>query len=640
MREPRNPFRLLASEHIETDSTFLRLFGPGVLEVLPGISEPWKKVRIIRSAPGGGKTSLLRLFTPSVLTTLHSCRSAEEYQELYKHMNALGVVDDSGPRLLGVMLTCARNYAALTDLELEESQKDRLLFSLLDARLALATLRSVSVLRRLDYPKDLANILIKPKSHDSLGTQLQFPCDGMTLYEWARKTEANVCEIIDSLALSSKTSIPGHETLASLELLSPDSLLLNGKPLTDEILFMFDDVHKLTHKQRHRLIQTAIEARSPVAVWIAERYEALSPEEMLASGALDRRDYDGIILLEDYWRSKAKRFEHLVLNIADRRARSATDTEIGSFASSIEVSLDSAEWQQKHFDAIKVVSSRILSAAGTDPRYQDWIKSREVEKGTPWERLIARRVLEILIERERRKSQRTFGFPLRREDLDEKDDSDVRGAAELFVSREFSLPYYYGPSRLAYLASSNIEQFLWLAGEEFEEVVSAAVLQGPAQLNPFRQHSILKKAVRSRWDDIPRRVTNGREVRNFLEAVGQFAKWMTYQPNAPYSPGVTGIGILMRDRQILINETASNTSSEYARLGRVLSAALAHNLLEAELDYKCKGSYWMVLYLNRFLCVRFDLPLTRGGWKERSLKELLLWLTEGFKTSKNKRALV
>ena len=35
MREPRNPFRMRASEHIESEETFVRLFSPEALKVLP-----------------------------------------------------------------------------------------------------------------------------------------------------------------------------------------------------------------------------------------------------------------------------------------------------------------------------------------------------------------------------------------------------------------------------------------------------------------------------------------------------------------------------------------------------------------------------------------------------------------------------
>jgi hypothetical protein len=66
MREPRNPFRLRRAESIDTDATFLGLFEPGILDVIP--EDRWcENVHVLRSAAGGGKTTLLRLFTPSVL---------------------------------------------------------------------------------------------------------------------------------------------------------------------------------------------------------------------------------------------------------------------------------------------------------------------------------------------------------------------------------------------------------------------------------------------------------------------------------------------------------------------------------------------------------------------------------------------
>ena len=129
MKEPRNPFRLRASEHIESDTTFLHLFGPGMLDLLPK-ERLLENVRILRSAPGGGKTSLMRLFTPSVLLTLHAYRTRDECRELYQRMQELGVIDESGPRLLGVMLSCARNYAALADMGFDQGRQERLLFGL------------------------------------------------------------------------------------------------------------------------------------------------------------------------------------------------------------------------------------------------------------------------------------------------------------------------------------------------------------------------------------------------------------------------------------------------------------------------------------------------------------------------------
>src|SRR5260370_16567394 len=160
MREPRNPFRLRASEAIESDVTFLKLFGPGMLDLLPIGPQVWDKPQIFRSAPGAGKTSLLRLFTPTVLLNLHTFRRSDDLKELYQRMSEMGVVDETGPRLLGVFHSCARNYATLEDLEFEPARKERLLFGLLNARVILATLRSALILYSLDYPAALRRITV------------------------------------------------------------------------------------------------------------------------------------------------------------------------------------------------------------------------------------------------------------------------------------------------------------------------------------------------------------------------------------------------------------------------------------------------------------------------------------------------
>lgn len=145
MRDPRNPFHMRASEHIASDATFLRLFAPGALELLPG-GELFGKLHVFQSAPGGGKTSLMRLFTPSCLLTLQAYRASEEYEKLYQHLKTIGIFDERGPRLLGVMLSCAKNYAVLEDMNIDNVHKDRLLFSLLNCRIVLAALRGAVTL--------------------------------------------------------------------------------------------------------------------------------------------------------------------------------------------------------------------------------------------------------------------------------------------------------------------------------------------------------------------------------------------------------------------------------------------------------------------------------------------------------------
>jgi hypothetical protein len=640
MREPRNPFRLRASEHIESDATFLRLFEPAMLDLLP-TEGLWEKLCILRSAPGGGKTSLMRLFTPPVLLSLCAYRTREDCRELYNRLEGLGVVGDSGPRLLGVLLSCSRNYATLADMEIDDGRRERLLFGLLNARVTLAAMRGALALKKLEYPGDVDRLALEACCEAEPPPGLQLPCRGSVLYEWAKGVEARVCEAIDSFAPSHAESLPGHETLASLSLVGPDCLTIDGVSVAERTLVMFDDVHTLTTKQRETLLHSLIELRSPISTWVAERFEALSADEMLSSGATAGRDYGGVILLEGFWREKIRkqRFEKLLLSVADRRARAATAVEIGSFASCLQASLEGTRWQDRISPAVNEVAERVRSLAGETALYRSWISTREKAQGTAMQRLLGWRSLEILIERDKGKAQKAFDFVLSSEELEEREGSDVGAAAELFLARELKLPYYFGFSRLASLASANIEQFLWLAGDQFEEAVSAALMKKPTDLSPERQEAIIREAVHHWWDEVPRRVPNGREVRDLLQAIGKFASWVTYQPNAPYSPGVTGIAISMADRDRLRDPKSLKRAIGHERLAGAISSAIAHNLLEPILDYKVKGGRWMVLYLNRALCVEFALPLHYGGFRERNLAELCQWLEQGFRPKRGESLL-
>jgi len=636
MKEPRNPFRLRASEHIESDTTFLHLFGPGMLDLLPK-ERLLENIRILRSAPGGGKTSLMRLFTPSVLLALHAYRTRNECRELYQRMQELGVIDESGPRLLGVMLSCARNYAALTDMGFDQGRQERLLFGLLNARIVLATLRGALALKGHAYPGDLYRLSIVPSPVAEPPHGVLLPCSGKEIYDWAMRLETMVCEALDSFGSPRVESLPGHDTLMGLMFMRPESITLDGSPVAERMLLLLDDVNKLSNLQRKLLLQTVIDLRSPTGIWIAERFEALSADEMLSSGATEGRDYESVIPLEQVRRrGKKKQFEKLVLNIADRRARSAADVEINSFGSCLQDSLDGTEWQQTFVHAFEVVRDRVITLAGTQTRFQEWVAERQVMDGTPREQAIAWRALEILIEREKRNSQQELDFALSVDELEDKDDSAVNTAAEIFLAYEFGIPYYFGPSKLAAIASSNIEQFLSLAGDEFEELISSVLINKnkPAALTPERQQAILKKAAQSRLDDIPRRVRYGREVRDFIESIGMFSRWMTDQPTAPNDPGVNGIAISMADRERLTDHNYLKMRPDKEKLARILASAIAHNLLEPVLNYKCKGEMWMVLNLNRLLCVHFHLPLNYGKFKEQTLDTLCNWMEQGFNRPK------
>lgn len=78
-------------------------------------------------------------------------------------------------------------------------------------------------------------------------------------------------------------------------------------------------------------------------MWLAERFEALAPDEMLATGTSEGRDYESEILLERYWRDHPRKFETLMMNVADRRASAAINVEVSSLDSCLQASLHSLQ---------------------------------------------------------------------------------------------------------------------------------------------------------------------------------------------------------------------------------------------------------------------------------------------------------
>jgi len=630
MRGVRNPFRLTTAESIETDADFLRLFGPGVLDLLPVAATSGQPL-FIRSAPGGGKTTLLRAFTPSILLNLLALRGSDPHRELYSKLKELDVVDDSGLKVLGVLLSCRRTFPSLEDLGLPSARADRLLRALLDARILLGALRAVLVGHQLRYPDDLHRLTIDPPQDELAVPRQRLPCDGNEARDWAEKLELSVCDAIDSLGPIDGIDANGHDVLHSLRILDARAIRVDDQVPGQRWLVLLDDVHKLTSAQRQGLRETLVEGRHATSVWVAERLEALSTNEMLATGALDGRDYGAVINLEATW-SKGKGKKNFIRTmgaIAERRAEMAADaSDVGTFAATLGGGLDSLENAERVRKAIEIVRARVDALGRAQPRYREWIRSRAAQEGSPWEILVGLRTLEILIERDRRKRQMSFDFELPAEDLEQRDGSAVRNAAELFLADEFGFPYYFGFECVAQLGFQNVEQFLRLGGDLFEESLGAALIRRSPVIAPSRQQQILIRACEARLKDLPARA--GRDVARFLDAVGKFCRQETYRPNAPYAPGVTGIAISMEDRRRLLGSDSSAASDAHRRFADMLASALSQNIFRAELDRSVKGGRFMVLYLNRMVCVKYRLPMGYGGFKEKPLKEFLAWLERGF----------
>lgn len=622
----RNPFRILASENMPSIDTFLRLFGQSALEIVSN-ENMWNKVNIIQSTPGGGKTTLFKLFTPQSLLNLYIHRADDEFKILYKKLDELKVISEEGVNLLGIMISCKKDYHQIEDLEINKSQKERLFISLLNSRIIIALLRSILELNELNYPEDLKKILIEQPAFQYVIPNLTFPSNGEIVYNWARNLELSVISSMDSFAPLQASNLIYQGNLFSLELLNPSYIKIEENRISQKILLMIDDLHQLRRSQRTFLLDTILTSRLPIIIWIAERLESLPSSELLSSGVSYGREFYPPIRLEQYWRGQGKltKFEFLLSEIANKRSSLASDFPISKFDSCLDSSLDGPEWSKNFQEILSRISSRVKKKGEQNKSYDPWIREIDSKSGTSREKILAWLSLEIMMNRRQPLQKNLFGEPLGPENKDLQLESDIKAASEIFLYKEFSIPYYYGFQNLVKISSSNIEQFLLLAGNLFEESISSRWLGKSNLITPSRQQEILRDAAKKYLYSTQSSISNASEVQKFINLLGDFCTTQSYRPNAPYSPGVTGIGITMESITKMLNE---KENIKFKRISNILSACISNNLLEAYPNYKQgkKGQLWLILYLNRLLCVHFGLPLNYGGWRSRTLKDLELWI--------------
>ncbi|WP_346860811.1 hypothetical protein [uncultured Draconibacterium sp.] len=621
----RNPFKLRASEKIESEVGFLRLFSPHVLEALQEKhqkGELWENVLLIHSSPGGGKTSLLRAFEPASLITLLNTKSSSEYKDLFNALKKIEVISSNQVKLLGISLQCTRNYQVLEDLDVSEAQKKRLFFSLINSRVILATLRSACKLKGKRYPDDLKDFKFQYNNEDNFFKSLQVPCNGEELNNWASGIERQIYRLVDSFLPIDDLVIEGHDELISILTLNPKSLTLDGNPICSRMVFMFDDAHKLSFAQRASLKQYIFEKRGNHNIWISERLEALKPEENL--GSFKERDFQ-VLNLENFWRNYPAKLSKILQNISDKRAAISTE-EVTSFQEYLTENLNEENIKEKLTRILEETEKSLMQTSKYTNRFDDWVRYTKEYDGSLLDKALLMKEVEILINRNMGKPQLSLDFPLAVNELHEKMNSDVVNAAKLFMSINYELPYYYSFKTLVKLASFNIEQFLSFSAEMFEEMISKKIRGDEIVLSDSKQNSIIKRVADVKWKKIDTEVPYAENIQKFLKSFGAFSKQQTYKANAPYAPGVSGFSI-KPNKERMFGEELWMTDKIYEPLIEVISTCVAYNLLEKQtVNQGKKGQVWDVYYLNRWLCVIFGLPLSYGGFRHKSPDELIKWI--------------
>lgn len=632
-----NPFLERMSERTTSDQEFVRLFSPKILERLADDAFEGA-VHIFRSPPGGGKTTLLRAFTPMALKAFWNARRSPDMSESYKTLLARGVLDEhEGPRLLGVLLSCASGYA---DLPPGAALAQEGLFrALLDCRVVLRSLRSMASLLGLDPEGGFEDIRLSYGEPVRDLKHIPLTESVAELTAWAEQRERSVYTQLDSLAHVAGDEPPLHVRLESVLWLQSVEFVRAGTPIPLKRLLMIDDLHKLRRKQRAMLVNELAEVRPTIPVWLAERSIALG-DELLSQGARqgrDVRDYP----LEEIWLTGRGPFQFAVFaqNVLDRRLDLQTDIPAGSFSQYLRGQLRSDEQTKPVEEGVRVFRSGVQRYQ-SNPRYAEWLKVAEERIGeSTIESLRDLYVTSILLARDEAKRQLALELgPLSSDELGERDSSQVQAAAEIFMYEELHVPYYFGIDRLCVMATGNVEELLTLAAALYEGLQAKRVLRKPdLQLSPVEQEKLIKAVARRRLEFIPKNHTEGTRAQRLLDAIGSFCRDRTFLPNAPYAPGVTGIRLSQPELTKLASDQTP-LKSHLAPLKRVLAECVAENLLVARPSAASTArDSGTIFYLNRTVCVHYGLPLQMGGWQDVLAEDLIQWIDQGRVPNRRKR---
>lgn len=614
-----NPFLVRMSEKTSSDQEFVQLFSPKILEKLP--AGALTGMHVFRSAPGAGKTTLLRAFTPLALRAFFNVRKSSEHSESIQYLESLGAISDQGPAVLGVALSCAAGYA---DLPSNEKLQNGLFRALMDCRVVLRTLRSLALFIGTESDQlSGVEVCFRETADENL---LYIPklSNARELAQWAENYEKKVYEQIDAFSFD-HIATPQHERFESFIWLQNIEFRYQGKRVAPKTMLMIDDMHRLRKKQRALLIDEITVMRLSLPIWLAERKIVLG-SEFLSQGARDGRDFN-VIDLDNMWLGVPKQFSNFAQNILDRRmVHHQNSVRSSSFESCLRSELVSSSVEDQ-IDAGRAIIGQWIESKENSVRYSEWIaEAKKLLEYRTLDSLTELYKLRIITSRDEFSKQMTLELPLAAEEIEEREKSSVGAAAELFMHKELKIPYYFGIEKLCTLATNNVEELLFLAATLYEGLQSMQVLRkAEVIMAPQEQEKLLKAAALKRWQFIPKNHTEGQRAKNLLDSIATFCKEKTYQPNAPYAPGVTGVRLSNSQLSKLGEDSALGIHG--TRLTKVLSECSAENLIIPRESSATNGrDGGVVFYLNRTLCAYHDLPLQMGGWQDISVAEMMKWM--------------
>ncbi len=638
-----NPFAEGITELIESDQDFATLFEPSIMDRIAWDKHMKAPLTYWLSAQGGGKSALLRAFTPGVL---QAARRRGENDPLRQTLERIGALHAGNLVIIGVHSKCTISFAYIGDLNVPQARQRSLFFALLNARVILRFLRAICAFHEAPMTEGLERFNFNfgeefhglPSSAPRSGT-------GRELLLWASNAERACLESIEGTGESASPDTSSQSFVAQ-RVCDPRYWSFDSKPVRASSIILLDDAQTLTADQRGWLAQSITEEREGARVWMAARLHVMS-RAAIFFGAREKRDWLEV-RLEDLWRSKGEDDGKASKSIAGNRAQIAFLTAIGDRRIG-----RGASRRIKHFtdlvqdkfvfpgsdDVIAKATDRVKKSIQAKTRggrrFSKWLEWPQ-GAATPWDTLLRWRALEILVDRDMNAVPLSIEEVLEVSVLQARnvETADTMHAAHALLSVESQgdkqlpeIPLYYGIDTLAYLGMENVQQFIRTCHVLYDKALDQEIRRNPQiHVDAADQDRLVRNLAGDRWKAIREDTTDGPELQRLLSLMLDRLHVEFEKPNAPYAPAPVGLGIPVVEYESLMDMTVDPTN---AAVSNLLGKAVAYNLLAVQ-SRAHRSEPHRIFFLNPLLLVHSGLPIRSRQFQGTTLGELADWLENGF----------
>lgn len=624
-----NPFEKRVTEYLRDDAAFLAMVTPEPLATFfqeyAKDGRLYDRLAMVIGTPGSGKTTIARLFQFTTLCTLLGSRHRTNRNPLIDTLTLCGAIQDYRPALIGARLPLEAEYRDIWEFSYPDRIKEALMTKLLQARAVLTWLQSVQT---TGVP--LEQVEIVPSADANAALTAIGGTSGPSLLSRARTVEHAIYGISAALLPPDLEDIDRDATTAYRPFDVIDAFRIRYQEETVDVrpLVIFDDAHSLHRDQFGALRRWLLRREIKVSRWILTRLDALNPQDVLLGRDTDgesstlkpSREITPILMQSDRDRIKQRRaFRAMAKDMAGRYLRQMDVFSrrglhnLGELlaTTSVHLSTSTRKRLRKH---VEIVQRRTGVSDERRETLDKLIDDYFVNTGQEGEDLRLAIFL-VLCERYARRAPQPSLFD-DSEDREPKQplkvDAGVVDGARIQLLHNYGLPYFVGIDTLCDASSENAEQFLQLAKQLVSRLETQIIRGRRPVLSGREQHDLLRigaKQMIDEWNFPQRQV-----VRRLADGIARECVTKSLEGNASLNGGATAFGILQ--------DEFDNIPYEFPDLAQALQYGVAYNAFVLVHDYRTKGHIWCLIELGGVLRLHHQLTLKRGGFLERSTRDL------------------